>query len=101
MPNPTPAQVLDLPMDDNDSGTNSIRGYLVALLAELWQQQEGFSGKRPFGNSGWDWDLMRPLVKAGFIRGGLDEYGCLDDCDDAAGAALIAQAIAALGTGAE
>jgi hypothetical protein len=95
---PTPQQILDLPMEDNDSGADTVRGYLVALLAEVWEHTEGFSGKRPFGNSGWDWDLMIPLVKAGYITGKFDEGGCLDDCDDNAGQKLIAAAILALGT---
>lgn len=95
---PTPQQILDLPMEDNDSGADTVRGYLVALLATLWQEGEGFGGKRPFGNSGWDWDLMRPLVKAGYITGKVDEDGFLDDCDDRAGRKLIAEAIDSLNT---
>lgn len=94
---PTPQQILDLPMENNDSGADTVRGYLVALLAEVWEHAESFSGKRPFGNSGWDWDLMLPLVKAGYITGKVDEDGYLDDCDDRAGQKLIAAAILALG----
>lgn len=93
----TPQQVLDCPMEPNDSGADTIRGYLVALLATLWREEEGFSGKRPFGNSGWPWDLFVPLVKAGLLTGKLDEDGCLDDCDWRAGDEMITQAIQALG----
>lgn len=60
-------EILALPMQPNDSGATSVRGYLVALLLEVWQEQEGFSGKRPFGNSGWSADLWRPLIQAGLI----------------------------------
>ncbi len=94
---PTPQQVLDCPMEPNDSGADTIRGYLVALLATLWREEEGFSGKRPFGNSDWPCDLYLPLVKAGFITGRLDEDGYLEDFDSRAGDALIASAIKALG----
>jgi hypothetical protein len=97
VPKPTPRQVLDCPMEPNDSGADIIRGYLIALLVELWAKEEKFSGKRPFGNSGWPWDLYLPLVKAGFITGSLDEDGYLDDFDDGAGDELISGAIRALG----
>lgn len=64
----TGREILDLPMQDNDSGASTIRGYLKELLAELWREQEGFSGKRPFGNSGWTWDMLIALGKAGLIH---------------------------------
>jgi hypothetical protein len=96
MTNLTPAQVLDLPMGANDADATTIRGYLVQLLAVLWHHGEGFSGKRPFGNSSWQWELYKPLVKAGAVPGALDEDGYLDDLPDGAedtADALIAQAI--------
>jgi hypothetical protein len=60
------AQVLALPVDTEDapSWVRTVRDYLVALLAKLWEDQEGFDGKRPFGNSGWDSDLITALVRA-------------------------------------
>jgi hypothetical protein len=97
MTEPTSEQVLALPMESNDSGADTVRGYLVALLRELWQHGEGFSGKRPFGNSGWDWDLMPPLIKAGYITGTLDEDGYIEECDERTGRRLIAVAIGHLG----
>lgn len=65
----TPAQALDLPFDFDDYPTTTIRDYFKGLLTCLWQEGEGFSGKRPFGNSGWEHDLAFPLVKAGCITG--------------------------------
>jgi len=94
---PTPQQVLDLELPDNDSGASTVRGYLVALLALLWEHQEGFGGKRPFGNSGWQYDLYVPLMKAGFITGKLDEDGYAEEMDNAAGDRLIMAAIQHLG----
>lgn len=66
--------VLDLPMGDNDANAATIRGYLKALLTKLWDEGEGFSGKRPFGNSGWERDLYFPLVKAKCVEGKLETY---------------------------
>jgi len=49
--------------------TITVREYLHKLLETLWIEGEGFSSKRPFGNSGWENDLIIPLVQAGFIEG--------------------------------
>ncbi len=57
----------------------TIRDYLAELLFRLWSEQESFSGKRPFGNSGWQLDLYTPLAGAGFISGTIDEEGYLND----------------------
>lgn len=92
--------ILALPMRPNDADAATIRDYLVKLLTEVWELQDSFSGKRPFGNSGWDGYLMMPLIKAGFIVGKLDpEHGWLDECVDAEwakGHRLIADAIKSL-----
>jgi len=53
----------------------TVREYLRMLLMAVWNEGEGFSGKRPFGNSGWEGDIFDPLVKAGFIPGTIDPYG--------------------------
>jgi hypothetical protein len=47
----------------------SIRGYLHKLLNELWEKQDGFRGKKPFGNSGWNLDLIYSLIACGYIPG--------------------------------
>lgn len=55
---------------DFDCGENiTIRDYLHAQLELLWKEKEAFSGKYPFGNSGWYYDLDEPLVSRGFIKG--------------------------------
>lgn len=93
---PTGQAILNLPMEGNDSGSSTVRGYLLALLKRVWVDGEEFSGKRPFGNSGWEYDLFRPLVQAGFVEGTLDEWGGIVDVDYDAGNKLIHQAIDAL-----
>jgi hypothetical protein len=79
----TPKEILFLPMDParNDAGASTIGEYLKALLMQVWTEQEGFSGKRPFGNSGWQYDMLVPLVKAGLIQGEFDEEGFLEYLD--------------------
>ena len=62
-------KILDLEMEPNDAEATTIREYLKALLEAVWSEGEGFSGKRPFGNSSWEYDLYRALVKGGSING--------------------------------
>jgi len=69
----TSKQILDLPMQDNDAGAATVRGYFISLLLELWAEQEGFSGKRPFGDSGWEFDLYQPLIFAGLVEGKVED----------------------------
>jgi hypothetical protein len=71
--------ILDLEMEENDAKAQTIRDYLKKLLIELWVREEGFSGKRPFGNSGWKHDIYRTLVLNNVVSGSITEY---DDCID-------------------
>jgi hypothetical protein len=80
----------------NDADATTIGGYLVALLAALWERGEEFSGKRPLGNSGWRYDLYEPLARAGFIQGSYDADWGWDDVDTFEGDKLIKRAIQAL-----
>ena len=89
--------ILDLPMTKtNDADAATIRGYLKALLVELFKQGEGFGGKRPFGSSGWEYDLYQPLVKAGLVSGNVDEDGYLERCDTRVAKAIIVEAVGRL-----
>ena len=73
-------EILELPLiNHEDSDAKTIREYLRNLLLALWYEGEGFSGKRPFGNSGWENELYLPLVAADLIKGSIDEDGYLDD----------------------
>ena len=69
----------------DDIGETTVKGYLLTLLEAVLIEEESFSGKRPFGNSGWKRDIGRGLVLAGAIEGTIDaEYGDCDfDMDDA------------------
>lgn len=94
---PTPPQVLACPMTDNDAGADTIREYLVVLLASVWHGREGFSGKRPFGNSGWEYELYGALADAGWIDCTRDSDGDITTVDKRAGDKFIDSAIKALG----
>lgn len=75
----TPAELLALPLPPNDSGATTVRGYLAKLLEQVWTEEEGFSGKRPFGNSSWQYDIYLAMARAGMIEGaGLDSDGYFD-----------------------
>lgn len=54
---PDPEDVLALALPSNDAGADTVKEYLVELLSTLWNEGEGFSGKRPFGTSGWEYEL--------------------------------------------
>lgn len=68
---------------DSDVGENiTIREYFQKLFLTLWEKGEKFNSKRPFGDSGWKYDIAAPLVEAGFLQGRLDDEGYLFDCDN-------------------
>jgi hypothetical protein len=84
------SQWLDLTFNSNDLGVElTFREYFYKLLVTLWLEGEGFSGKRPFGNSGWEYDLYGGLVQNSLIPGRLDDYGCIEYVDRGLGNFLI------------
>jgi hypothetical protein len=94
------SEILKIEMQENDANAKTIGDYLKALLRQLWREGEGFSGKRPFGNSGWDYDLYKALARAGAISFESEEYedGHIEyyEFDTKEGAKLIYSAIEAL-----
>ena len=63
---------------DSDAGDDlTVRQWLSQLLSMVWEEEESFSGKRPWGNSGWQFPLHQALARAGFF-----EYGPCDDEGD-------------------
>lgn len=57
----TGEEVLALKMPENDADATTVREYFKALLTALWDEGESFSGKRPLGNSGWEFDLLEAI----------------------------------------
>jgi len=89
--------ILALPMGVNDARARTVAQYLNALLINLWTEGEGFSGKRPFGNSGWKVELYYALVKGGAVKGVFDEeWDDLFDIDTKAADEIIEKAINSL-----
>jgi hypothetical protein len=74
----------------------TLKQYLKYLLLAIWDEKEGFSGKRPFGNSGWEYDIYAALVKSNFVEGKLDECGCVEEIDEKKADELIEEAIKSL-----
>ena len=89
-------QVLACPMRPNDACADTVREYLILLLQRLWEEEEGFSGKRPFGNSGWKFEIYAALVDEGIVRGKFCSDGTLDYVDTKTANVLIFDAIATL-----
>lgn len=56
----------------------TIRQFLKELLTTLFQEGECFSGKRPFGKSGWTYDMEKALINSGVIHGTFDEWGYIE-----------------------
>jgi hypothetical protein len=90
-------EILKLKIDNSDFDKDlTIKGYFKLLLGELWDEGEGFSGKRPFGNSGWEYDLYKPLIVAGLVKGRVGECGCVDNVDYESADKLISELINSL-----
>lgn len=79
---PTPQQILSTPMSENDAHADTIGQYLATLTRTVWYEGEGFSGKRPFGNSGWKGEIAHALILNKILDGELDEYGLVEDYND-------------------
>jgi len=60
----------------------TILEWMKTLLLTLFQEEEGFSGKRPLGNSSWKADAEAALIQAGLLNGKLDSEGYIEECAD-------------------
>ncbi len=90
-------EILAIEFESRDlQRTLTIEEYLKELLRTVWKEGEGFSGKRPFGNSGWQYDIYAPLITHQLIAGKLDEDGYIEDIDEKAGDKLVLSLINAL-----
>ena len=85
--------VLKITMKENDADAATVGEYLSKLLCKVISEVDGFSGKRPFGNSDWNYELAAPLIEAGAIGGKLDGDGCVEDVDLEAMDAVLLGAI--------
>jgi hypothetical protein len=83
---------IDIEHPDLAEGT-TLMDMLKELCLKVWFEGEGFSGKRPFGNSGWRIPVYQALVKHGAIEGFIDEEGDLQECDTEYGDEIIQQIV--------
>jgi hypothetical protein len=73
----TPDEILALPLPKNDADAATVRDYLRALLLTWWQQGEIFSGKKPFGNSDWEEELLAAIPEDATV--GRDPQDLIED----------------------
>lgn len=72
-------EILNLKIENHLFNENyTIRDYLCELLSNVWEEKETFSGKRPFGNSDWEYDLYKPLVKNGVVEGKMIDQNVIE-----------------------
>lgn len=92
------SKLLGLRMTDSDEGEKlvTLKQYLIKLLTTLWREAENFSGKRPFGNSGWQYYVYVAMIRGGLVPGKLDENGYVEEIDTEAADKLILEAIESL-----
>lgn len=72
----TNQEILDLVFDDdwNTGYQQTVRSFLKNLLVKIMVEEEGFSSKRPWGNSAWQAPLIICLIKHGILNGSIVEY---------------------------
>ena len=86
--------IANIVIEKSDAGDGiTIGDYLKYLLNTVWHEGEGFSGKRPFGNSGWEYELYLPLIKAGIVGGKINSDGYLETFDKKSARNLITNLI--------
>lgn len=90
---PTSDDILNCPMQENDAGAKTVREYLLSLAKQVWIEEEGFSGKRPFGNSGWSHEVYNSLAEEGIVESEEDDWGDKVVSDIPAVDKLIVEAI--------
>ena len=89
----TNQEILNNCMVDLNGSDVTLREYFRLLLTELYNAEDGFSGKRPFGNSGWVLDILAGLGRIGVIKATFDSYGYLEDVDEDRGHAVVFELI--------
>lgn len=93
---PSAEEILNLKLGYNDAHASTVREFMRKLLVKMWDEGEGFSGKKPFGNSGWEQPITLAMIRAKLINGEIDEDGFIKTMDRSASERLIRKAINAL-----
>ena len=85
-----------IPMQENDANAKTIGEYLGKLLLTLWDEEDDFSGKRPFGNGGWKFEVYAALISAKVVNGKIDEDGYIEEVDLSAADKIVRNIIITL-----
>lgn len=83
-------EIKNIRMPDSDK---TIGDFLTDLFVGLWDKGERFNSKRPFGTSGWKFEVYAALVSAGIVEGVLDEDNCVKIAEIDKADALVQGAI--------
>lgn len=68
-------EILNLTFYSNDlHRTVTVREFFIELLKKLFEDMECFSGKRPFGNSDWDYDLYNLFLQNNLIEESYEDF---------------------------
>jgi hypothetical protein len=70
-------------------GQVTIGKFLIELLTKLWSKKDQFSGKRPFGNSFWEYDLYIALIDNNIVKGRIDEWDDVESFDQSSADKII------------
>ena len=88
------SEIVNCPIDDDDNiGVETVGEYIEAIIIELFETEEAFDSKRPFGNSGWVYNIYHALIKGGYVEGTLDEDGYIDTFDEECANQLVLELI--------
>lgn len=52
-------------LDGNDAEVKTVGELFRKLLLKVWTEKDEFDGKRPFGNSDWEFEVYEALEEAG------------------------------------
>jgi hypothetical protein len=75
-------EIGDISFASDDLGSIvTIKDYLKKLLCGIWNEEENFSGKRPFGNSGWQCEIQSVLIMKNIVKGEVDDLGYVNEVD--------------------
>lgn len=91
---PTPAEILALPVGPEGQWRSTVHGYLTKFGVLL---RVAGPDSRPFGQSGWRGDIEKAFIDAHWVHGTVELDGYVSDVDEDAVDRLVRSAIAELG----
>ena len=75
---------------------STLRNYFKTLLRTLWNESDGFSGKRQLGDSDWQDSLAMDMIEAALLEGEYNAPWDRHDYDSIAFDIMIKKCISAL-----